>query len=104
MGEYNPSQIEEKWQRYWAENKTFEVGAAKDKKFYCLDMFPYPSGAGLHVGHPLGYTGTDIYSRYLRMRGYTVLHPMGFDAFGLPAEQHAVSTGEHPAIITKQNC
>lgn len=105
MSEYSPSTIENKWQSYWLENKTFRVleDPAK-KKFYCLDMFPYPSGAGLHIGHPLGYTATDIYSRYKRMQGYDVLHPMGYDAFGLPAEQHAVNTGEHPSKITEANC
>ncbi len=104
MAEYEPQSIEAKWQRYWEENKTFAAGAPKEKKYYCLDMFPYPSGSGLHVGHPLGYTGSDIISRYKRMCGYSVLHPMGFDAFGLPAEQHAVNTGEHPAKITQENC
>lgn len=104
MAEYEPAAIERKWQDYWDKNKTFKAGKPGPKKFYCLDMFPYPSGAGLHVGHPLGYTGSDIYSRYKRMQGFTVLHPMGFDAFGLPAEQHAVNTGEHPAVITEKNC
>lgn len=105
MAEYNPKEIEPKWQKYWDEHRTFKASASPgDKKFYCLDMFPYPSGSGLHVGHPLGYTATDIISRFKRMRGFSVLHPMGFDAFGLPAEQHAVLTGEHPAIITKANC
>jgi leucyl-tRNA synthetase len=104
VAEYNPQSIEAKWQAYWETNKTFKVGKPGPKKFYILDMFPYPSGAGLHVGHPLGYTGTDIYARYKRMQGFSVLHPMGFDAFGLPAEQHAVSTGEHPGIITEKNC
>ncbi len=103
--EYKPSEIEKKWQDYWQSHQTFKTPQYPgDKKFYCLDMFPYPSGAGLHVGHPLGYTASDIYSRWKRMNGYTVLHPMGFDAFGLPAEQHAVSTGEHPAKITAENC
>ena len=104
MSEYDHSSIEPKWQKYWDENKTFAAGKPGKKKLYCLDMFPYPSGSGLHVGHPLGYTATDIYSRFKRMQGYSVLHPMGFDAFGLPAEQHAVATGTHPAIITKENC
>ena len=104
MQEYNPKEIEPKWQKYWDQNKTFKSESPGTKKLYCLDMFPYPSGSGLHVGHPLGYTATDIYSRFKRMNGYSVLHPMGFDAFGLPAEQHAVATGEHPAIITKKNC
>jgi leucyl-tRNA synthetase len=104
MGEYDPRSIEPKWQTYWESNKTFAAPAPGEKKFYCLDMFPYPSGSGLHVGHPLGYTGSDILSRYKRMTGYSVLHPMGFDAFGLPAEQHAVNTGEHPSKITTENC
>jgi len=98
---YNPLKIEPKWQKYWENNKTFKVLNDDNKpKFYALDMFPYPSGAGLHVGHPEGYTATDIVSRYKRMRGYDVLHPMGWDAFGLPAEQHALDTGEHPREIT----
>lgn len=105
MKEYHPSIIEPKWQAYWDEHQTYRTERLpKEKKLYCLDMFPYPSGKGLHVGHPLGYTGSDIFSRYKRMQGYSVLHPMGFDAFGLPAEQHAVRTGEHPSIITEQNC
>ncbi len=104
MTEYNPKELDSKWQKYWEDNKTFKVGTPGEKKFYCLDMFPYPSGSGLHVGHPLGYTATDICSRYKRMQGYSVLHPMGFDAFGLPAEQHAVQTGEHPSIVTQKNC
>ena len=104
MSDYNFSQIEKKWQRYWLENKTFKTdSAAPGEKFYCLDMFPYPSGAGLHVGHPEGYTATDILCRYKRMKGFNVLHPMGWDAFGLPAEQYAVETGTHPAITTKKN-
>ncbi|GIP42083.1 leucine--tRNA ligase [Paenibacillus sp. J45TS6] len=101
---YQPQSIEPKWQQYWDANKTFKTGEEADKpKFYALDMFPYPSGAGLHVGHPEGYTATDIVSRYKRMRGYNVLHPMGWDAFGLPAEQHAIDTGEHPRDITVKN-
>lgn len=104
MSDYNFSAIEKKWQKYWLENKTFKTDSnGKGEKFYCLDMFPYPSGAGLHVGHPEGYTATDILCRYKRMRGYNVLHPMGWDAFGLPAEQYAVETGTHPAITTKKN-
>lgn len=101
---YNPLAVEPKWQGYWERNKTFKVleNSAKPK-FYALDMFPYPSGAGLHVGHPEGYTATDIVSRYKRMRGYNVLHPMGWDAFGLPAEQHALDTGKHPRDITFTN-
>jgi len=101
---YSPLSIEPKWQKYWDENKTFKTGEDKNKpKFYALDMFPYPSGAGLHVGHPEGYTATDIVSRYKRMQGYNVLHPMGWDAFGLPAEQHALNTGQHPRDITFVN-
>lgn len=101
---YNPQVIEPKWQKYWEENKTFRTLDDADKpKFYALDMFPYPSGAGLHVGHPEGYTATDIVSRFKRMRGFNVLHPMGWDAFGLPAEQHALDTGEHPRDITVKN-
>ncbi|XEC96778.1 leucine--tRNA ligase [Paenibacillus tarimensis] len=101
---YNPLVIEPKWQRYWEENKTFKTSEEPGKpKFYALDMFPYPSGAGLHVGHPEGYTATDIVSRYKRMQGYNVLHPMGWDAFGLPAEQHALDTGQHPRDITFKN-
>ena len=102
--EYNHLKIELKWQRYWQKNKTFK--AKKDlskKKCYVLDMFPYPSGAGLHVGHPLGYTATDIYSRFKRLQGFNVLHPMGWDAFGLPAEQYAIKTGTHPKITTDIN-
>jgi len=101
---YNPLAIEPKWQQYWDANKTFKTTEDTGKpKFYALDMFPYPSGAGLHVGHPEGYTATDIVSRYKRMKGYNVLHPMGWDAFGLPAEQHALDTGQHPRDITFKN-
>src|SRR3984885_15101494 len=107
-------QIESKWQRAWAERGTFEVpnpvgelsdGAPLDpaRKFYVMDMFPYPSGAGLHVGHPLGFIASDVYARFMRMRGHLVLHPFGFDAFGLPAEQYAIETGQHPATTTIQN-
>jgi len=104
MSEYNFTAIERKWQKYWLDHKTFKTENGKGgKKFYCLDMFPYPSGAGLHVGHPEGYTATDILCRYKRMRGFNVLHPMGWDAFGLPAEQYAVETGTHPAVTTKKN-
>ena len=104
MGTYNPAEIEPKWQRFWDREQTFRAEIDHDKeKFYCLDMFPYPSGAGLHVGHPEGYTATDIICRYKRAKGFNVLHPMGWDAFGLPAEQYALQTGTHPAITTKQN-
>lgn len=102
--EYNFSEIEKKWQRYWAERGTFRVEADPSKpKYYVLDMFPYPSGAGLHVGHPLGYIASDIFSRYKRLKGFNVLHPMGYDAFGLPAEQYAIQTGKHPEATTTQN-
>ncbi len=102
--EYDFREIEKKWQRRWAENKTYRVEIDPDRpKFYVLDMFPYPSGAGLHVGHPLGYIASDIYSRYKRLRGFNVLHPMGYDAFGLPAEQYAIQTGQHPAVTTENN-
>ncbi len=101
---FQHEKIEKKWQNYWLDHKTFAVSEENDKpKFYALDMFPYPSGAGLHVGHPEGYTATDILSRMRRMQGYNVLHPMGWDAFGLPAEQYALDTGNDPAEFTKQN-
>jgi leucyl-tRNA synthetase len=104
MKEYDFNAIEQKWQRYWETNKTFKTEDNFDKpKFYALDMFPYPSGAGLHVGHPEGYTATDMVCRYKRMRGFNVLHPMGWDAYGLPAEQYAIETGTHPAITTEKN-
>lgn len=104
--DYNFSDIEKKWQQFWEDNQTFKTNndLTNPKKFYALDMFPYPSGSGLHVGHPEGYTATDIVSRYKRMNGFNVLHPMGWDAFGLPAEQYAIQTGTHPAIITNKNC
>lgn len=102
--EYNFLEIEQNWHRYWSENETFKVKTDSSKpKFYVLDMFPYPSGAGLHVGHPLGYIASDIYSRYKRLKGFNVLHPMGYDAFGLPAEQYAIQTGQHPAKTTEKN-
>lgn len=102
--EYNFREIEKKWRNYWIENKTYQVKEDKRKpKFYVLDMFPYPSGAGLHVGHPLGYIASDIFSRYKRLQGFNVLHPMGYDAYGLPAEQYAIQTGQHPAITTEKN-
>lgn len=104
MSEYNFKEIENKWQKYWKENQTFKADNSSSKpKYYALDMFPYPSGAGLHVGHPLGYIASDIIARYKRIKGFNVLHPMGFDSFGLPAEQYAVQTGQHPAITTEQN-
>ncbi len=101
---YNPKDIESKWQKYWAENQTFATSNSSDlPKFYVLDMFPYPSGAGLHVGHPLGYIASDIYARYKRHTGFNVLHPQGYDSFGLPAEQYAIQTGQHPDKTTKEN-
>ena len=104
MADYNHKHIEPKWQAFWNQNQTFKATVDKSKpKFYSLDMFPYPSGAGLHVGHPLGYIASDIVSRFKRNKGFNVLHPMGFDAFGLPAEQYAIQTGQHPAITTKEN-
>ena len=102
--EYNFKEIEAKWQSRWRADKTYKVETDPSRpKFYVLDMFPYPSGAGLHVGHPLGYIASDIYSRYKRLKGFNVLHPMGYDAFGLPAEQYAIQTGQHPAVTTEQN-
>ena len=102
--EYNFREIEAKWRSHWATNKIYKVVEQEDKpKYYVLDMFPYPSGAGLHVGHPLGYIASDIFARYKRLQGYNVLHPMGYDSFGLPAEQYAIQTGQHPAITTEQN-
>ena len=102
--EYNFRDIEKKWQQKWVENKTYKVVEDKNKqKFYVLNMFPYPSGAGLHVGHPLGYIASDIYARYKRLKGFNVLNPMGYDAYGLPAEQYAIQTGQHPEVTTKKN-
>lgn len=102
--EYNFGEIEKKWQAYWRENHVYQVSEKSDKpKYYVLDMFPYPSGAGLHVGHPLGYIASDIVSRHKRLQGFNVLHPMGYDAYGLPAEQYAIQTGQHPAITTEKN-
>lgn len=107
MNKYPFTEIEKKWQNYWEQNKTFKVtedlSVPKEKRKYVLDMFPYPSSQGLHVGHPEGYTATDIYCRYLRMEGYHVLHPMGFDSFGLPAENYAIKTGTHPKATTEDN-
>ena len=102
--DYQFKAIEQKWQKYWAENQTFKADTTSGKpKYYVLDMFPYPSGAGLHVGHPLGYIASDVFSRYKRLKGFNVLHPMGYDSFGLPAEQYAIQTGQHPAITTEAN-
>jgi len=105
---FDPNSYENKWRQYWRDNSTYQVenpavGETPKPKFFVLDMFPYPSGAGLHVGHPLGYIASDIYSRYKRMTGHNVLHPMGYDAFGLPAEQYAIQTGIHPAESTATN-
>lgn len=102
--EYDFREIEKKWQQRWVEQKTYHVEEDNErKKFYVLNMFPYPSGAGLHVGHPLGYIASDIYARYKRLQGFNVLNPMGYDAYGLPAEQYAIQTGQHPAITTEAN-
>jgi leucyl-tRNA synthetase len=105
MPAYDFARIESAWQKHWLDHKTFATPdfAPGKPKLYILDMFPYPSGAGLHVGHPEGYTATDILCRYKRMRGFNVLHPMGWDAFGLPAEQYAIQTGTHPRVTTQQN-
>ena len=101
---YHPNEIEAKWQQYWAENQTFAAQNNSEKpKYYVLDMFPYPSGAGLHVGHPLGYIASDVYARYKRHQGFNVLHPMGYDSFGLPAEQYAIQTGQRPEETTSVN-
>ena len=102
--EYNFNFLEKKWQDYWRENNVFKTEDNYNKeKFYILDMFPYPSGSGLHVGHPLGYIASDIIARYKKMQGFNVLHPMGYDSFGLPAEQYAIQTGQHPSLTTEKN-
>ena len=104
MAEYQPQSFEKKVQEWWKKTNLYQVTEDPNRpKFYVLDMFPYPSGAGLHVGHPLGYIASDIYARYKRLNGFNVLHPMGYDAFGLPAEQYAIQTGQHPAITTETN-
>ncbi|NIV33915.1 MAG: class I tRNA ligase family protein, partial [Anaerolineae bacterium] len=104
MPSYDFKSIESTWQQYWAKHHTFQTQEDPTKpKYYVLDMFPYPSGAGLHVGHPLGYIASDVVARHKRSQGYNVLHPMGFDAFGLPAEQYALQTGQHPAKTTAEN-
>ncbi len=102
--EYNFREIEKRWQQQWKETGVYKVSNSSAKpKYYVLDMFPYPSGAGLHVGHPLGYIASDIFARYKRLKGFNVLHPMGYDAFGLPAEQYAIDHGIHPAVSTDKN-
>src|SRR5204862_342246 len=102
--EYKFRNIESKWQQWWKDNNVYKVDNASNRpKYYVLDMFPYPSGAGLHVGHPLGYIASDIYARFKRLKGFNVLHPMGYDAFGLPAEQYAIEHGIHPAVSTEDN-
>jgi len=102
--EYDFRKIEKEWQKKWQDNHAYQVSNTSEKpKYYVLDMFPYPSGAGLHVGHPLGYIASDIFSRFKRLKGFNVLHPMGYDAFGLPAEQYAIEHGVHPAISTDKN-
>ena len=102
--EYNFNSIEQKWQNRWRTEETYKVTEdSSKKKFYVLDMFPYPSGAGLHVGHPLGYIASDVYARFMLLKGYNVLHPMGYDSFGIPTEQYAIETGIHPAIATEKN-
>ena len=100
---YNFKSIEKKWQEYWEKNKTYKTEINNKPKYYVMDMFPYPSGSGLHVGHPLGYIASDIISRFKKLKGYNVLHPMGFDSFGLPAEQYAIKTGKHPKETTENN-
>ena len=102
--EYNFQEIEQRWRKAWADEALYHTEIEKDKpKYYVLNMFPYPSGAGLHVGHPLGYIASDIYARYKRLKGFNVLNPMGYDAYGLPAEQYAIQTGQHPAVTTERN-
>ncbi|MEO6499734.1 MAG: class I tRNA ligase family protein, partial [Mucilaginibacter sp.] len=102
--DYQFKDIEQKWQQFWAANQTFKAENHTAKpKYYVLDMFPYPSGVGLHVGHPLGYIASDIFARYKRLKGFNVLHPMGYDSFGLPAEQYAIQTGQHPSVTTEDN-
>ena len=102
--EYRHKEIEGKWQQWWKDNSTYKTEINPEKpKYYVLDMFPYPSGAGLHVGHPLGYIASDIFARYKRLCGFNVLHPMGYDAYGLPAEQYAIQTGQHPEVTTREN-
>ena len=104
MHQFNRKEIEEKWNSKWEEDRVYKTQSEPGmKKYYSLDMFPYPSGAGLHVGHPLGYIASDIISRFKRLQGYNVLHAMGFDSFGLPAEQYAIETGQHPAVTTEKN-
>ena len=100
---YNFSKIEDKWQKIWQKEKTYKSSLNNKPKYYILDMFPYPSGSGLHVGHPLGYIASDIIARFKRNKGFNVLHPMGFDSFGLQAEQYAIKTGKHPKKITNKN-
>ncbi|GIR73032.1 MAG: hypothetical protein CM15mP75_5440 [Flammeovirgaceae bacterium] len=100
---YNFGRIEKYWQNFWDKNKTFKAEINNKPKYYVMDMFPYPSGSGLHVGHPLGYIASDIISRFKKLKGYNVLHPMGFDSFGLPAEQYAIKTGQHPKKTTEEN-
>ena len=104
MANYPFTEIEKKWQKFWQDNSIYKISDDKSKpKYYILDMFPYPSGAGLHIGHPEGYTATDIVGRYKRMKGFNVLHPMGFDAFGLPTERYCMQTGIHPVEATNKN-
>src|SRR4030088_3250401 len=102
--DFDFKEVEKKWRKQWTDKEVYKVSEDSTRlKYYVLDMFPYPSGAGLHVGHPLGYVASDIYARYKRLKGFNVLHPMGYDSFGLPAEQYAIQTGQHPAITTEAN-